>query len=143
MIILDNECKLGTKIIYNNGKFEIKAEEDIAEKIDGIGGITDTGDVIGIYVENEIIYFLYNEKRTIIDRESFKMENQYVTNEKRVFKVSVGNVILCEIIYSPYIDPGMIVYDSEDDEYDFLLRFYRMFKDRKSFDNCINYIKNS
>lgn len=142
MIILDNECTLGTKIVYSKDKFEVKAGSDITGKIDGIGGITDTGDLLGIYVQNEKVYFLYNEKCTMIDSESFKVENRYINSKERLFKVSKNTVILCEIKYCPYVDPGMIIYDSEEEEYDFLLRFYKMFKDKRAFDNCINYIKN-
>lgn len=141
MIILDNECTQGTRILYNDGRYEIKSAQLVSEKVNGIGALSDAGELVGVFLSGCDLNFIYKDKITSVDIETFKIENEYISKKKRRFRVYNYNHIICEIEYIPYIDPGMIIYDSDEDEFDSLLRISKMFKDCNATMNTIRYIK--
>ena len=67
--------------------------------------------------------------------------NEYISKTEREFKVIISNQIVCKIRYIPFIDPGFLWYDADVEEFDFLLQFYNLVKDKTSIYNIIKYIQ--
>ncbi len=108
--------------------------------IQGIGGFTDKHELIGIYIK-EKYYFIYNNKKYEFMIGNFECKNEYISKTEREFKVIISNQIVCKIRYIPFIDPGFLWYDADVEEFDFLLQFYNLVKDKTSIYNIIKYIQ--
>lgn len=141
MVILDNECKMGTCIIYDGQKYIIKPRDEVKERIQGIGGVTEDNILIGLYLEGEKVYFLCDKNRLEITIDRFNCENKYISKIKREFVVKEGEFVIYKKIYEPFIDPGMLWYDADPEEYDFLLRFYNILKNKEAIEKIISWIK--
>lgn len=141
MITLINKYTLGTTIVYDEGKVEVKNSEDVVEKIDGVGILTEDKKMIGFYLMDEKAFFIYKNEITEVEISSFKMENVCVSQTERAFRVIHKNEIICEIKYVPYINPGIILFDAEEDEFDALLIFAKKFMSTEKVINMVKYIK--
>lgn len=141
MMILDNECKMGTYIVFDGTQYIIKDKIDGAQKIQGIGGITDDNKLVGMYLKEEQVYFLYDKEEFEMVPDKFSCENRYISTTEREFTVRINDKLICQIKYVPFIDPGMLWYDADIEEYDFLLRFYNMVKDEKGIQSIVKWIK--
>ena len=49
MIILDNEYVSGTRIVYKDGNYGIKNRNQVGEIVDGIGVLTNKGELVGVF----------------------------------------------------------------------------------------------
>ena len=140
MIVLENRYKIGTYIIIEEDTWSIKQEKVNKMLIQGIGGFTDKHELIGIYIK-EKYYFIYNNKKYEFMIDNFECKNEYISKTEREFKVIISNQIVCKIRYIPFIDPGFLWYDADVEEFDFLLQFYNLVKDKTSIYNIIKYIQ--
>ena len=140
MIVLENRYKIGTYIIIEEDIWSIKQEKVNKMLIQGIGGFTDKHELIGIY-RKEKYYFIYNNKKYEFMIGNFECKNEYISKTEREFKVIISNQIVCKIRYIPFIDPGFLCYDADVEEFDFLLQFYNLVKDKTSIYNIIKYIQ--
>lgn len=68
-------------------------------------------------------------------------KNEYVSSLERCFNVTIEGKEICNIIYKPYIDPGMIYYDADPEEFDVLLYLSRLMKDKESLKEFMNGMK--
>lgn len=57
---------------------------------------------------------------------------------ERCFHVALRGQEICNIIYEPYVDPGMIYYDAEPDEFDVLLYISGLLKSEDSIKKFMN-----
>ncbi len=140
MIVLENRYKVGTYIIIEEDTWSIKQEKVNKMLIQGVGGFTDKYELIGIYIK-EKYYFIYNNKKYEFMIDNFECKNEYISKTEREFKVIISNQIVCKIRYIPFIDPGFLWYDGDIEEFDFLLQFYNLVKDKTSIYNIIKYIQ--
>lgn len=141
MITLINKYTLGTTIVYDGGNVEVKDSKNVVEKIDGVGVLTDDNKIVGFYLMGEKAFFIYQDEITEVEISFFKMENVCVSQTERVFRAINKNKVICEINYVPYINPGMILFDAEEDEFDALLIFAKKFMSTENVINMVKYIK--
>lgn len=141
MSILDNKSQKNTRIVYEAGYYEIKSKALIDKTVDGIGILTEKDELLGIFFQEEQMYFIYNDEITNVDKETFTIVNKYISDKERLFEVFNKDESICAIRYIPYVDPGMIIYGADEDEFDDLLRFSNIFKNSNAITNLIRYIK--
>ncbi|AIQ11277.1 hypothetical protein [Paenibacillus durus] len=132
MITLRNYPKLGSYILIDNNTYSIEEAEDRYKVIQGIGGISEDGQVVGIYVKNNKLFFFYNGQSFEAPISDLNCTNNYVSKLKRCFSVTIGGQDICNIIYEPFIDPGMIYYDADPEEFDALLYISELLKSEDS-----------
>jgi len=137
MITLRNYPKLGSYIIIENSTYSIKEVEDRNKPIQGVGGFSEDGQLIGIYAQNDKLYFFENGQTYETTPAELQCINKYISKLIRCFSVTIGNKKICEIVYEPFIDPGMIYYDADPEEFDVLLYLSRLLKDEESMQNFI------
>jgi membrane protease subunit (stomatin/prohibitin family) len=124
MYILDNENKINTKIVLEeNGQYKVKTNEEVVGKICGVGTIAENRDVIGIIYIDDDFYFVHNERKILIDIQTFYMNNRLSEDGERIFEVYNEGMKLLNYLYQPYIDPGSLTYGLDDEEFDAILRF--------------------
>jgi hypothetical protein len=141
MITLDNYPKLGSYIIIENNIYSIEEVEDRHRPIQGVGGFQD-GQMIGIYAQKDKLYFVQNEQVYETTPDDLKCTNKYISKLERCFSVTIGDRKICEIIYEPFIDPGMLIYDADPEEFDVLLYLSGLLKDKESMQKFINGMNN-
>lgn len=57
MITLRNYPKLGSYILINNNTFSIEEVEDRYKEIQGVGGFSEDGQIVGVYVKDDKLFF--------------------------------------------------------------------------------------
>lgn len=57
MIRLRNYSKLGSFILIGNNHYTIVEGMEKNKERNGVGGVSDNGEVVGIYVKDEKLYF--------------------------------------------------------------------------------------
>lgn len=135
MIILRNYLKLGTYIVIENNSYTI--EKEINQPRHGVGGILEDGLLVGVYFQNYKLYFLKDNKSVEIKIPEFKCTNEYISKLERCFSVKIGDESICDIVYEPFIDPGMLYYDADPEEFDVLLYLSGILKDKESIQSFI------
>lgn len=60
MITLENYSKWESYIIIEHNNYSIIEDKNRHREIQGVGGVSEDGQVVGIYVENEELNFFYN-----------------------------------------------------------------------------------
>ncbi|MGG3524310.1 hypothetical protein [Bacillus pseudomycoides] len=60
MITLHNYPKLESYILIDNNTYSMKETGDRYKTVLGIGGISEDGQVVGIYVQDDKLFFFYN-----------------------------------------------------------------------------------
>lgn len=58
--------------------------------------------------------------------------NKYISDLERSFHVSIGGQYICTIVYEPFINPGIIYYDADPEEFDVLLCLSELLKNEGS-----------
>lgn len=138
MITMRNYPKLGSYILIdNNNNYSIERAEDRKRTTQGVGGITEDGQIVGIYVKDKKLFFFYNGQSLEVPVNSLSCTNNYVSKLERCFSATINNQVICNIVYEPFIDPGMIYYDAEPDEFDVLLYLSGLLKNEDSIKNFI------
>ncbi|WP_342560584.1 hypothetical protein NSQ95_07310 [Psychrobacillus sp. FSL W7-1457] len=141
MITLRNYSELGSYFVIEHNHYSIIKDKDRHKEIQGVGGVSEDGQVVGIYVENEELNFFYNNQSFLARPEKLVCKNEYVSSLERCFNVTIEGKEICNIIYKPYIDPGMIYYDADPEEFDVLLYLSRLMKDEESLKEFMNGMK--
>lgn len=139
MIYLENETEIGTCIALSETENFILNENEVDRKICGLGGVIDDGTIIGIFYSKERFFLVIDKKIIHINEKQFECYNDYINKKERKFVIRIDRRIVYEKVYIPFIDPGILYYDAELDEFDYLLQFYNMMKDKV---NLFKYIKN-
>ncbi|WP_338554586.1 hypothetical protein [Paenibacillus sp. KS-LC4] len=121
MVILRNYSEYKKYTIWNGENYEIVEKETVNRQEQGISGFTEDETMVGVFVQDKDAFFLINNKEYQICKSNFECSNNYIDKKTRVFKFINQSDVICKITYEPYIDPGMVMYDSDPEEFDFLL----------------------
>lgn len=140
MIILRNYSKINTCIQIDNSRY--KVVEKIGDIRQGVGGFSEDGELLGLYSEDGKLYFQYNNKSYETKPDEINCTNELLNDGKRNFRVIIKDVVVCNIIYKPYISPFVLTFGDEEDEFDFLLYLANLIVDKNSILNFIKGINN-
>lgn len=140
MIILENYSNTDTCIkIDNSGYTLVNKKCDIRQ---GIGGFSEEGELLGLYIDDDKLYFQYNDKRYLTKVNEVDCTNKILKDGKRNFQVKINNVLVCDIVYKPYVNPLALIFGDDEDEFDFLLHLSKLMKNEDSILNFIKGINN-
>ena len=142
MIVLDNYSEKNTYIIVTEEGYSIVDENSINGIENGEGGFDEDNELLGIYVENEKLYFQYKDKKHQTKPDEIICTNEWLKGNKRIFKVKIKDTLVCNIIYKPYVNPLALVFEDDEDEFDFLLHLSKLMKSKESISNFIKGINN-
>lgn len=140
MIILRNYSKVDTCIQINNLGYKVVGK--IGDIRQGIGGFIEDNELLGIYVDDDKLYFQYNDKKYETKPAEINCTNKILNDGKRNFRVKIKHVLICDIIYKPYISPFVLTFGDDEDEFDFLLYLSNLMSDENSVLNFIKGMKN-
>lgn len=142
MIILDNYSKKSTCIVINDSGYTVYTEAEVKLTRHGEGGFSEEGELLGVYTCEEKFFFQYKDKRYEADPKSINCTNIYTNNKMRHFIVKVNDFVICDITYKPFIDPLIMIFGSEEDEFDFLLYLSKILKSEEAILDFIKGIQN-
>lgn len=142
LILLDNYSKKNTYIRIDSDGYSIIDSSGINSVEDGEGGVTEDGELLGIYVYNDKLYFQYNNIRYETNPEEIICTNIRLEDSKRNFKVKIRDSVVCDILYKPYVSPFVLTFGDEEDEFDFLLYLSNLIVDKNSILSFIKGMNN-
>lgn len=142
MIVLDNYCKKNTYIIITTEGYSVIDENSINVIENGEGGFSEDNELLGIYVDDDKLYFQYNNRSYETNPNEIDCINKFLKDGNRNFRVKIKNSIVCDIIYKPYVDPLALVFEDDEDEFDFLLHLSKIMKNEETILNFIKGIEN-
>lgn len=137
MIILNNYCKTGTYIILESTGYSIIEKDKVQLVRQGVGGFSEDKQLLGIYVEADKFFFLYNDKKYNVNPDEIFCTNTRISDGKRNFRVKIKDNIVCDITYKPYISPFVLTFGDDEDEFDFLLYLSKLMLSKDSIGNFI------
>ncbi|SDY78491.1 hypothetical protein [Bacillus sp. 166amftsu] len=138
MIILNNYSKAGTYIILEHSGYSIVEKNKIQLLRQGVGGFSEDGQLLGIYVDSDKFFFIHNEKKYEAIPDEVICINERIDDGKRNFKVKIMNKIVCNITYKSYISPFVLTFGDDEDEFDFLLYLSNLMLSK---DSILSFIK--
>lgn len=138
MIILNNYSKAGTYIILEPSGYSIVEKNKIKLLRQGVGGFSEDGQLLGIYVDSDKFFFIHNEKKYEAIPDEIICINERTDDGKRNFKVKIMNKVVCNITYKPYISPFVLTFGDDEDEFDFLLYLSNLMLSK---DSILSFIK--
>lgn len=141
MITLENYPRLESYILIERNNYSILEDKDRNKEIQGVGGVSEDGQVVGIYVKNNELNFFYSTQSFLARPESLDCKNEYVSKLERCFIVTIEDHEVCNIPYKPFNDHGMIYYDADPEEFDVLLYLSRLMKSEESLKKFMNGMK--
>lgn len=141
MITLENYPRLESYILIEHNNYSIIEDKNRDKEIQGVGGVSEDGQVVGIYVKNNELNFFYNNQSFLARPENLDGKNEYVSKLERCFIVTIEDHEVCNILYKPFIDPGMIYYDADPEEFDVLLYLSILMKNEESLKKFMNGMK--
>ena len=142
MILLENYSKKNTDIKINSQGYSIVDANSISEREDGEGGFSEDGELLGVYVMDDKLYFQYKDKSYQAKTDEICCTNQMLDDGRRHFKVKIREGVICDIIYKPYISPLALTFGDDEDEFDFLLYLSKLIQDENSILKFIRGINN-
>lgn len=142
MILLENYSRKNTYIQITAQGYSVIDENSSDEIESGQGGFSEAGEFLGIYVDDDKLYFQYNDKKYEIKADEIICTCEMLSDGKRNFIVKIKAVVVCDIIYKPYISPFVLTFGDDEDEFDFLLYLSNLIGDEKSILNFIKGIRN-
>lgn len=131
-MIMNNYSKIGTYILLDDSGYSIVEKSKVQLVRQGIGGFSEDGRIVGIYVKDNKLFFFYNGKSFETSINDLTCTNIYVSKSKRCFSVILEGQNICNIVYKPFIDPGMIYYDADPEDFDVLLYLSELLKNEDS-----------
>ena len=142
MILLDNYSKKNTFIKITAEGYSIIDANNINNIENGEGGFSEDGELLGLYIDDGKLYFQYNDKRYETKVNEVDCTNKILKDGKRNFQVKINNVLVCDIVYKPYVNPLALIFGDDEDEFDFLLHLSKLMKNEDSILNFIKGINN-
>lgn len=126
-----------TCIQINENQYSVIAKKDMpeGERTRGVGGFGEDGKLYSLYVYGEKIYFQIENDFWEIEPLDFLCSNVYIENGIRLFTLRTKGEDICKVKYKPFIDPGMIYYDADEEEFDVLLYLSRLLKSEETIEN--------
>jgi len=142
MIVLDNYSKKNTYIIITAEGYSIIDANMINSIENGEGGFSEDNELLGIYVEDDKLYFQYNDIKYQTKPDEIICTNERIKGDKRSFKVKIKDILVCDIVYKPYVNPLALILGDDEDEFDFLLHLSKLMKSEESILSFIKGINN-
>ena len=142
MILLDNYSKKNTFINITTEGYSIIDAKNMNRIENGEGGFSEDGELLGLYIDEDELYFQYNDKRYKTKPDKINCTNEILNDGKRNFKVKINDTLVCDIVYEPYVNPLALIFGDDEDEFDFLLYLSKLMKSEDSILNFIKGIKN-
>lgn len=138
-IILRNYSTMDICIQIDNSGYSVVNKKSYIRQ--GIGGFSEDGELLGLYIDNDKLYFQYNN-RYETKPDEIKCTNEILDDGRLNFKVKIKDVFVCDIVYKPYISPFVLTFGDDDDEFDFSLYLSNIMVDENSILKFINGINN-
>ncbi|APM37684.1 hypothetical protein [Clostridium kluyveri] len=138
MIILNNYSKTRTYIILESTGYSIVEKDKTQLARQGVGGFSEDGQLLGIYVDADKFFFLYNDNKYETNPDEIICTNARIDDGKRNFQVKIKDKVVCDITYKPYISPFVLTFGDDEDEFDFLLYLSNLMLSK---DSILNFIK--
>ena len=142
MIVLENYSRKNTYITITTEGYSVIDANSINGMENGEGGFSEDNELLGIYVVDDKLYFQYNDKKYQTKPDEIICTNERVKGDKRRFKVKIKDILVCDIIYKPYVNPLALIFGDDGDEFDFLLHLSKLMKSEESILNFIKGINN-
>lgn len=142
MIVLDNYSKKNTYITITAEGYSIIDANRINSIENGEGGFSEDNELLGIYVEDDKLYFQYNDIKYQTKPDEIICTNERIKGDKRSFKVKIKDILVCDIVYKPYVNPLALILGDDEDEFDFLLHLSKLMKSEESILSFIKGINN-
>ena len=142
MIVLENYSTKNTYITITTEGYSVIDANSINGMENGEGGFSEDNELLGIYVVDDKLYFQYNDKKYQTKPDEIICTNERVKGDKRRFKVKIKDILVCDIIYKPYVNPLALIFGDDEDEFDFLLHLSKLMKSEESILNFIKGINN-
>ncbi|URZ04108.1 hypothetical protein [Clostridium felsineum] len=142
MIVLDNYSKKNTYITITTEGYSVIDANSINGIENGEGGFSEDNELLGIYVDDDKLYFQYNDKKYETKPDEIICTNERLKDGKRNFKVKIKDILVCDIVYKPYISPFVLTFGDDEDEFDFLLYLSNLMVDENSILNFIKGMNN-
>ena len=142
MIVLENYSRKNTYITITTEGYSVIDANSINGMENGEGGFSEDNELLGIYVVDDKLYFQYNDKKYQTKPDEIICTNERVKGDKRRFKVKLMDILVCDIIYKPYVNPLALIFGDDEDEFDFLLHLSKLMKSEESILNFIKGINN-
>lgn len=139
MILLENWSEINTYIKITDEAYAIMNDDSQNQQVNGIGGFSESGDLVGIYVSGDKLYFQYNSTSYETTPKDLVCSCESIGNGKHRFVVEINGRGVCDIIYEPYVSPFMLTFGDDDDEFDFLLQFSRLLRNEDSIERLWMY----
>lgn len=83
MIIMNNYSKTGTYILLESSGYSIVEKHKIQLVRQGVGGFSEAGQIVGIYVEDNKLFFYYNGQSFEAAIDNLICKNSYVSPNVR------------------------------------------------------------
>ena len=141
MVIMNNYSETETYISLEPSGYSIVEEDKVKLVRQGVGGFSEDGQIVGIYVKDSKLFFFYNGKSFETSVNGLICTNTYVSKFERCFSVTIEGQNICSIVYEPFIDPGMIYYDTDPKEFDVLLYLSELLKNEDSINKFMQGMK--
>lgn len=142
MILLENYSKINTYINIKPHGYSIINAYSVNSIENGIGGFSEDNELLGIYVNDDKLYFQYNDNKYETNPDEIICTNERLEDGKRNFRVKIRAVLVCDITYEPYISPFVLTFGDDEDEFDFLLHLSNLMLDKNSILNFIKGMNN-
>ena len=142
MIILNNYSKIETYIVLDADSYSVVEKNKVQLIRQGVGGFSEDGELLGIYVDNSKFFFLYNNKKFEAKPDEIFCTINRFSNGSNNFKVIIKDKTICDISYKPYISPLALPFGDDEDEFDFLLYLSKLLHNKNSIQNFITGMNN-
>lgn len=137
MILLTNYSQYNTFIQINEDNYNVIPGKKEGQTEDGIGGFSETNDLLGLYINEGKLYFQYNLNKYELSPSEIFCQIRNDDKGNCVFVVQSKKKEICKIIYKPYINPLGLAFGESPDEFDFLMCLRNILKDEDSINNFI------
>ena len=92
MILLDNYSKKNTFINITTEGYSIIDTKNMNRIENGEGGFSEDGELLGLYIDEDELYFQYNDKRYKTKPDKINCTNKILNDGKRNFKVKINDL---------------------------------------------------
>lgn len=141
MVVLRDYFSIDKNIVVDENSYKIVKMQDENYITCGVGGVGDDNRLYGIYVVNGKLFFICGMDRYELSTEKTTCSNRYITKKERLFEIKMSSKTIYQIQYKPFVDPGMIYYNVDEEEFDILLYLSNLLSDRETIHRFISAIK--
>lgn len=84
--------------------------DSIKSPENGQGGFSEDNELLGLYIDDNKLYFQYNNKKYETKPNEISCTNKRLKEGKRNFKVKIKGNLVCDIVYKPYVNPLALIF---------------------------------